>query len=131
MPIQDFTDDFAQGFDDIRNELLGVTANLVLLEEDGESQAFNVLQTVRTGWYPEYSTHFGNTTFHIADITADTGKNIRKTSFVAIMESDLEVNNGILFELKPETAQPDTNIPWWRVRAQAVSRRYVPDDSEA
>ena len=128
MPATDISGDFALAFNDLRTELLGVNAKLVLLEEDGETHAFNDLQIITTGWYPEYSTFFGNSTFHVADVTAATAKNIRKASFVVIRDANLVTYNNVLFEMKSDTAPPDSNIPWWRIRAEYVSRKYVPPE---
>lgn len=126
MSVVDISQDFAQGFDAIREALLGADAKLILLQEEGHTIPFSQLQVIKTGWYPEYSSFFGNTTFHVADISEPTADNIRNASFVMQIDSLLPGINNVLFEIKPETAPPDSNKAWWRVRGTTTTRKYIP-----
>lgn len=123
--IENSAADFARGFDEIRIQLLGVNAKLVLLKEDGSTKAFDELQVIEAGWNPEFSTFHGTSTFNVADVTASTGANVRKATHLIMRDTELKVSNNILYELKSETAAPDANIPWWRIRASGLMRRYV------
>jgi hypothetical protein len=45
-----------------------------------------------------------------------------------IINSKLDAMNNVLYEMKAETAPPDSTIPWWRIRAAATSRKYIPPE---
>lgn len=126
MSVVVISSDFAKGFDEVRKALLGDNAKLVLLQEEGTTVPYNQLQIITSGWYPEYSSFFGNTTFHFADITGLTGNNIRNASFLMMIETFLEAMNNVVYEMKPETAPPDSNTPWWRIRASTTNKKYIP-----
>jgi hypothetical protein len=125
MSISTIASDFAQGFDDIRKELLGLDAKLVLLKEDGVAVAFNEVQVITVGWHSEYSTFFGTTTFHVADLEATTASNVRKATHLIVKDSTLAALNNTLHEMKAETAPPSSDSPWWKIRAEPLSRKYI------
>src|SRR6266480_4015561 len=110
----------------VRRELfLGKSANLILLREDGAAAAFSAVATIATGWNPEFSDKFGNTTFHVADISADFGALVRKATHLVVTGSGLQTLNDMIHETMAETAAPDADKPWWRIRAKSVGRKYV------
>lgn len=117
--------DFAEGFDEIRKEILGPRAVLVLLRDDGGAKAFTELSVVEAGWYSEFSRFHGTTTFHVADLSTATAANFRKATHLIVRDSALVVLNNVLHEMKAETAPPSPDIPWWKVRAEPMNRKYV------
>jgi hypothetical protein len=125
MPIEDISTDFATGFDDIREELLGCDAKLVLLQEDGTTKAFNQIQVLKQAWYSEYSMFYTNSVFHVADLSSLTGSNIRKATHLVMVDSNLDAQNNVLYEIKSDTVPPDSNVPWWKVIAASLSRKYI------
>lgn len=129
MSVVHYTADFAEAFDNVRVELLGKDAKFVLLREEGSTHAFDQVQSpIEGGWYPEYSKFYGNTTFHLADVSGTTAKNVRNATHVMMIDTVLEATNNLLFEMKAETAPPDMTTPWWRIRAEQLSRKYFPPE---
>lgn len=126
----DLTGAFGKGFDAKRKILLGKDAKLVLLaERDGDDGApFNTVRTVLTGWTSKFSEFFGTTTFKVANISESFGADVRNSTHVMVTDSKMPALNNTLHELQTETAPPDGDKPFWRVRAKSVGRKFIPPD---
>lgn len=126
--IQTIASDFANGFDEIRRQLLGNNARLVLLKEtDRESKdepEFEIVKAFSEGWYPKYSEFFGTTTFNIADIHQLTAQKIRESSHLIVVNSNLSSINNLLHELTTDTAIPTPDKPIWGIRAKSTGCLY-------
>lgn len=118
----------AEGLDALRETLVGDSAKLILLREDGASAAFENLATVESRWASKYSEFFGNTTFSIADLTSEFAAKVRKATHLVVTGADIPDLNNMIYETLAETAAPDANKPWWRIRAKSVGRKYVGTD---
>lgn len=129
MSISSIASDFAAGFDVIRKQLMGADAKLVLLKENSkEAPQYTVVQRITAGWSSEFSKFYGNTTFNVVDLTSETAVNMRKATHLVVIEADLGSINKVVHELKPETAPPSSDVPWWRLRAQPLDRKFTPEE---
>jgi hypothetical protein len=126
--VADISEATGEAFDALRETLIGDSANLILLREDGTSAPFEVIATITSGWNSEYSEFFGNDTFNVADLTAEFGQKVRKTTHVVVTGADLPDLNNMLYKTQEGTAGPDADSPFWRIRAKSVGRRYVSAD---
>lgn len=120
--LQVIAQDFAKGFDEIRVELLGRDAKLVLIKQDGSP--YSELKTVVQGWCAKFSEHFGAITFNIADISQDFGLLVLSATHLYIIDSALPSTNNLLHEVTSDTAAPSADSPFWRVRARSTGRLY-------
>lgn len=117
-------------FDRERNRQHGPAAVFVLLKSgDGEGAALTVVRRVATGWNSKYSTFFGNTTFSVADTSEAMAADVRKSTHLVVVGSKITGLNGALHELVSETAPPDGDSPWWKIRALSVGRKFVPPEA--
>jgi len=125
MAISEIVAALAEGFNAIRNELVGVNAQLVLLKEDGGAAPYVVLLTRDGEWYPKFSEFFGTTTFNVAAVDVEFAALVRKTTHLMIIDGDIPSLNNILHEMQAETAAPVGDKPYWRIRAKSVGRKYI------
>lgn len=114
-----------EGFDALRETLIGDAASLVLLREDGTSAPFETIATITVGWFSEFSEFFGNTVFNVADLTADFAAKVRKADHLVVTGADLPDLNNMIHETLENTAPPDADNPYWRIVAKPVGRKYV------
>lgn len=115
----------AEGFDALRETLIGDAASLILLREDGTSAPFETVATITTGWNSEFSEFFGNTVFNVADLTAEFAAKVRKTDHLVVTGADIPDLNNMIHQTLENTAAPDADNPWWRIVAKPVGRKYV------
>lgn len=116
-----------QGFDALRQTLIGDSAQLILLREDGVSAPFATSATITSGWFAEFSEEFEATVFNVADITESfsTLMSKREATHLVVTGSDLPHLNNLIHETQAETAAPDGSNPYWRIVAKSVGRKYV------
>jgi hypothetical protein len=123
--VADISEAMAEGFDALRETLIGDSASLVLLREDGVSGPFETIATITAGWHSEFSEFFGNTVFNVADLTAEFAAKVRKTDHLIVTGTDIPDLNNMIHETLENTAPPDAGNPWWRIVAKPVGRKYV------
>lgn len=121
----ELTEVLAESFDIIRGLLIGEGAKFTLLKEKGDTEAFETIAEVASGWRPKYSEFFGNTTFEVADITAEFAAKVRASDHLVVTDSGVESMNNFIFEMLDETAAPDADKPYWRIRAKSLGRKYL------
>jgi len=123
--IAEISEAMGEGFDALRETLIGDAAKLVLLRQDGGSAPFETIATIETGWHPEFSEFFGNTVFSVADLTAEFAAKVRKADHLVVTGSDIPDLNNMIHETLDDTAAPDSDNPFWRIVAKSVGRKYV------
>lgn len=121
----ELTEVLAESFDIIRGLLIGEEAKFTLLKEKGDTQAFEEIAQVTSGWRAKYSEFFGNTTFEVADISSEFAAKVRASDHLVISGSGVESMNDFIYEMLDETAAPDADKPYWRIRAKSLGRKYV------
>lgn len=126
MSVAELVPDIAEGFDVAREELIGAEAKLLLLRLDGGEKAYKIITTIDASWFAKFSEYFGTTTFSVANIEAEFGAMVRKSSHVTVTGSDLEALNNELFRIKPDTQPPLGSEPFWKIRAEATGDKYRP-----
>lgn len=122
----DITAAYAEGFDAIRSELLGLEAALLLLRTDGGAQKFRTLLSLSDGWAAEFSEFFGSTTFKVARDEDEFNAAAREASHVIVVNSERTALNNQLFEVDSSSTIPAGVDPYWRIRAKQIGKRYVP-----
>lgn len=129
MSVAELVADFGEAFDELREEFLGAEAKVVLLREEGKTKAFDDVVTVTSGWWsPKYSEFFGNSTFQIADVSQAFANQVRKASHLMVIDSAFPALNNTLHELASESAPPDSESPWWKLRAKPLGRKYIAEE---
>lgn len=127
----ELTEVLSESFDIIRGLLIGEGATFKLLREIGESQPYEEIRDVETGWRSRYSEFFGNTTFDVADVTSDLAADVDAATHLVVLGATIAGMNDMIYELLPDTAAPDSDHPFWRIRAKSTGRRYTGSGEEA
>ncbi len=121
----ELTDVLAESFDIVKGLLLGDEAKVLFLKRKGTTESFEDVVEVTAGWRSRYSEFFGTTTFDIADVTQEFTTSMSKATHLVVKDTGLVGMNNGLYEMQPETAAPDSDHPYWRVRARSLGRKYV------
>jgi hypothetical protein len=122
----DLAEAYSEVFDVKRGVFVGESAKLLLLKMDGTTRPYAVVEQVDTGWTAEFSDFFGSTTFKVADISAAFASKVNETAFLVVVDCDNEALEGQLHAVNRETTRPAGVDPFWRIRATATGKRYVP-----
>jgi len=123
--VLELTDVLSETFDIIKGLLVGDAAKFTLLKETGVIDNFDKIGDVTIGWRPRYSEFFGATTIEVADITEGFAAKVHDCTHIVITESGIPSMNDVIFEMLPETAAPDADKPYWRIRIKSLGRKYL------
>lgn len=122
--LEKVSKDFGRGFDEVRKELLGKKARLVILKQSGETVPFIEIYSVVSGWHARFSDRVGAVTISIADISQAFAIKLREVSAVVILDSDLPTTNNLLFEVAEDSIAPSVDHPFWRLEVNSTGRFY-------
>lgn len=130
--IADIVEDFIDGFDELREEVLPENVRLFLLKSAGQTEKFTVVFEVIKGWMIEPDEYRAQTALYIATGDTDFENFIAQTSFVGcgVLDFDSDVD---VFSIDPDRRDvfpPSAISPLWKVflTREAAMRFRVPFD---
>jgi len=123
--VLELTEVLSETFDIIKGLLLGDEAKFKLLKEKGDDETFEEIAEVTVGWRAKYSEFFGATTVEVADITEAFAAKVKGSTHIVITNAGVPSLNNVINEMLDETAAPDADKPYWRIRIKSLGRKYV------
>lgn len=113
-------EDYAEAFDDIREEFFAEGTTCFLLSGDGETEEFKVKRQLLAGWYLKYSEYRGFFKLRHATNDQTFQKKLKTSGYVAI--------NGDVYKiLEGDTVPPQGNKPFWQIACEFVGgKKFIP-----
>lgn len=118
----------AKYFDRQRKRLLGEDAKLLLLRtsrDDEDTNEWELLTTVTTGWSADFSERFELPTFKVGRDDDEFGQLVADASQVVVIDSEKPALNGKVHEIDRAHTIPAGVAPYHRIRAEHKGKVYT------